>query len=132
MAQDCVLLLALLSLLQIKHMFADFFLQTPKMLSGRGTYFHMGRAQHAAVHAVGSVLVFIVMGVAIIPTLIIALLEWVIHFHIDWAKGRHSERNPTTPIEAGYWYAFGIDQAAHQFTYLAMGAAYAMIAFPAG
>ncbi|MEM1006753.1 MAG: DUF3307 domain-containing protein, partial [Pseudomonadota bacterium] len=28
----------MICLLQIKHMFADFYLQTPKMLSGRGEY----------------------------------------------------------------------------------------------
>ncbi|MCV6584495.1 MAG: DUF3307 domain-containing protein [Marinibacterium sp.] len=132
MAQDCILLLVLLALLQIKHMFADFFMQTPRMLSGRGTYFHIGRAQHAAVHAVGSFAIFIVMGVAAVPALAVAFAEWVIHFHIDWAKGRYSERHPKTPVESGYWYVFGLDQIAHQFTYLAMAAAYLMIRLQMG
>ena len=51
MTQLALSILILLSLLQVKHMFADYFLQTRKMLEGRGAYLHLGRAQHALVHA---------------------------------------------------------------------------------
>ena len=48
------------------------------------------------------------------------LAEWVAHYHIDWAKGRWSDRTCHTPADAGFWRAMGADQALHQMTYLAM------------
>lgn len=112
--------LILICLLQIKHMFADYFLQTPKMLSGRGEYWHMGRAQHACVHIIGSALVFLLIGTNPIFIIFIALAEWFVHFNIDWGKARYSETKGFDPSEAGYWRANGLDQALHHFTYLAM------------
>lgn len=110
----------LLCLLQVKHMFADYFLQTPRMLSGRGEYWHMGRAQHAAVHSAGSTIAFLIVGASLPFTLVIVLLEWVIHFNIDWGKARYSDHKALAPTQAGFWRAAGVDQALHQFTYIAM------------
>ncbi|ASM72789.1 hypothetical protein SULPSESMR1_01984 [Pseudosulfitobacter pseudonitzschiae] len=113
-------LLILLFLFQIKHMFADFFLQTPRMLSDRGRYAHMGRAQHAGVHALLSALVLLIVGVSLPLILALVAIEWVAHYHIDWAKGCWSDRTCHTPQDGGYWRAMGTDQALHQLTYLAM------------
>jgi len=101
-------------------MFGDFFLQTPKMLSGRGVYWHMGRAQHAAVHAVGSLIALILVGTGPLMILLLVAAEWVIHFHIDWWKACHSDKKSLTPDMAAFWRAYGVDQALHQFTYIAM------------
>lgn len=120
--------LGLVCLLQIKHMFADYFLQTPRMLSGRGDYWHMGRAQHAGVHALGSVLVFLAYGAPLGFIAVIAALEWVVHFNIDWGKARWSEMRKYDPTQAGYWRANGFDQALHHLTYLAMVWAWARFA----
>jgi hypothetical protein len=110
----------LLILFQVKHMFADYFLQTPKMLSGRLEYWHMGRAQHSAVHAAGSVIAFAIVGAP--PAFIIAVcaVEWVVHFHIDWGKARYSDTKGLTPDKAGFWRAAGTDQFLHQITYVGM------------
>lgn len=113
-------MLILLVLLQIKHMFADFYMQTPRMLSGRDTYLHLGRAEHAGVHALGSVIVFVIMGAPVLFTVLVVAAEWVVHFHIDWAKARWSVRKQHTPAQAGFWRAAGLDQACHQLTYIAM------------
>jgi len=107
-------------LFQVKHMFADYFLQTPKMLTGRGQYWHMGRAQHAAIHAVGSIIVFVLVGAPILFILAICFAEWVVHFHIDWAKAKHSESKCLAPTEAAFWRAFGMDQTLHGLTYVVM------------
>jgi len=112
--------LLLFCLLQIKHMFADYFLQTPRMLSGRSTYLHMGRAQHAAVHALLSIPVFLVVGANFGFVLALAAAEWVVHFHLDWAKANYSEKRGLNPTQALFWFAFGVDQALHQLTYVAM------------
>jgi len=113
-------ILLLFCLLQIKHMFADYFLQTPRMLSGRATYFHLGRAQHAGIHAAGSAIAFALVGTPAPFIVAICLAEWLVHFHIDWGKARHSESKQLGPKDAGYWRAAGFDQALHQLTYIGM------------
>jgi len=113
-------ILLLLGLLQFKHMFADFYMQTQKMLSGRGIYFHMGRAQHAGVHVIGSFLVFLIFHTPMWFILVICALEWFIHFNIDYCKACYSESKQLMPNMAEFWRAMGTDQALHHFTYLAM------------
>jgi len=115
-----ITILALFCLLQIKHMFADFFLQTPRMLSGRGTYLHVGRMQHAAVHALLTIPAFLLVGAGFTVVMLIIAVEWLVHFHLDWAKARFSEARKLTPTQPLFWYAFGVDQALHQLTYIAM------------
>ncbi len=110
----------LLCLLQIKHMFADYFLQTPKMLAGRCSYWHMGRAQHAGVHVLGSVIVFLIVGTPVPVLLGLVIAEWIVHFHIDYGKASYSERNQLRPDQAGFWRAAGLDQCLHQLTYALM------------
>ncbi len=118
--------LFLLCLLQIKHMFADYYLQTSKMLSGRGEYFHLGRAQHAGIHAIGSIIAFLILGTPLIFTLVVAALEWFVHFNIDYAKARYSDAKGFDPSQAGFWRAAGTDQALHHLTYVAMVWAWAV------
>ncbi|MBT5000070.1 MAG: DUF3307 domain-containing protein [Tateyamaria sp.] len=110
----------LLFLLQTKHLFADFFLQTPRMLRDRGKYLHLGRLQHAGLHAAGSMIVMMLIGVPIGLGLTVAAVEMFVHFHIDWGKGRWSDYTGYGPNEAGFWRSFGFDQALHQWTYLVM------------
>jgi hypothetical protein len=114
-------LLKLLVLLQIKHLLADFFLQTGFMLSGNWRYLHAGRAAHCAVHAAGTVLVLLLMRTS--PALLLAMVaaEFVVHFHIDWLKARHGRATGYDTSDRRYWQAFGTDQLAHQLTYLGMG-----------
>ena len=112
--------LILICLLQVKHMFADYFLQTPRMLSGRGEYWHLGRAQHAFVHAVGSAIALLIVGAPPLFILALVAVEWVVHFNIDWGKARYSESRGYGPTQAGYWRANGFDQALHHLTYVAM------------
>lgn len=120
MSDSAGALLVLLCLLQAKHMFADYFLQTKIMLDGRETYVHFGRALHAGVHVVGSVLVFAVMGAPLAFILPVVLAEWVVHYHIDWLKGRYTAIQKLTPADAAFWRAAGVDQALHQLTYVIM------------
>jgi hypothetical protein len=109
-------------------MFADYFLQTARMLSGRSDYMHIGRAQHAAIHAVGSAIAFVLIGASAAFILVIVAIEWVVHFHIDWAKARYSDTHDLTPAQARFWQATGLDQALHQLTYVAMVWAWVMFA----
>jgi len=122
-------ILILLTLLQLKHMFADFFMQTPKMLGARHVYAHIGRVQHAGLHAVFSAGIFAALGAPIGFTVVLCLVEFIVHFHIDWVKGKHSESVQDVPEDAAYWRAFGVDQLMHQLTYVAMIWAYITYTF---
>lgn len=112
--------LFLFGLFMIKHMFADFYLQTPKMLSGRCQYWHLGRAMHAGVHVLGSILVFLIIGSPLLFIAIVVALEWIVHFNIDFVKASYSERKSLNPEQAAFWQAVGLDQCLHNLTYVAM------------
>ena len=73
MADPVTFVIVLLFLLQTKHLFADFYLQTPRMLRDRGRYLHLGRLQHAGLHAVGSLVAMVVVG----GPLPLARIAWV-------------------------------------------------------
>lgn len=120
--------LMLLTLLQVKHLFADFFLQSPRMLAKRAVYLHWGRVEHAGLHAILSFVSLLIIGAPLIFSAILSVLEWIVHYHIDWAKGRHSEQKQHGPSDAGYWRAFGVDQLMHQLTYVVMLWAWAIFA----
>ena len=120
MSEGYAPLILLLCLIQIKHMFADYFLQTKMMLDGRDQYLHFGRFLHAGVHALGSLIVFLIIGAPISFILPLVIAEWAVHFHIDWWKGRHTSDQQLTPADAAYWRASGVDQALHQLTYVAV------------
>ena len=126
MSEQTTAVLVLILLLQIKHLIADFFLQTPAMLKDRQVYWHMGRAAHAGVHAVGSIIVFLLVGTPMSVLVTLVVLEFIVHFHIDWGKAKFTEDRKLTPTDAAYWYANGVDQALHHFTYLAMTWAWAI------
>ena len=116
--------LVLLALLTIKHMFADYFFQTAIMLADRGRYLHAGRGLHCLVNVVCTGICFLVVGPPLLLSLLVLAAEFLAHYHIDWAKGRWSDLNGHGPADAGYWRAFGADQALHHLTYVVMIAAF--------
>ena len=118
-------LLILMVLLQVKHMFADYFLQPEFMRNGRDTYLHLGRLSHAGVHAIGTVLALLVVPTALPALLLLTVADFIIHFHIDWLKARMTDGAGLTPADAGFWRAAGVDQLAHQLTYVAILAVWA-------
>lgn len=118
--------LMVLLLLQVKHMFADFFLQTPAMLADRSRLWHSGRLAHVTIHAGLSLVIFVFGGAPLIFALLVCLAELITHYLIDLSKGLHSDKTGDGPDTSGYWRAFGMDQLAHQITYVAMVWAWAV------
>ncbi len=114
------LLLALTYFL-IKHVMADFILQTPYQLRNKGIYGHPGGMLHAGIHAVLSVPVFLILPApgAVFAGVLIAG-ELLVHYHVDWAKEQIVARRQWTPAAGGFWRALGIDQFIHHLTYVAM------------
>ena len=118
---DLELVLVLLVLFQIKHFVADYPLQTPAMIKGKGTLFNPQGILHSLHH---SALTLVTLGifslvhpVAIPLAVIIASAEFFIHYVIDYSKMQYGKRLTTS--DPRFWWAIGFDQMLHHLTYLA-------------
>lgn len=101
-------------LLQIKHFLADFVWQTDKMIQEKGIYGARHGVYHSGIHALGTFLIFILLHPVL--GIVSALLDFLAHYHIDWAKTNISKNYTTKDKE--FWFWLGLDQLAHQITYV--------------
>lgn len=111
----------LLLLLQIKHWYADFKIQTYMQTVKKGVWLHPVGISHSLEHAASSMAMLLIFSlfVFINPITIIwlCLLEGILHYTIDFVKVKYGCKDNTKPL---FWNQFGLDQLAHQITYLAM------------
>ncbi|TVS18745.1 MAG: DUF3307 domain-containing protein [Gammaproteobacteria bacterium] len=116
-------LLALV-LFQLKHYLADFHWQTIWIVQTKGRYGHPGGLIHAGLHGLLSLPVLLLVA-PFAPVLftVILIFEMVLHYHIDWIKARVVSQRGIDERDSAYWHYLGLDQAAHQLTYVAMLAA---------
>jgi hypothetical protein len=113
-------MILILTLLFLKHFIIDFPLQNKYQWSNKGTYGHMGGILHAGLHGIGTLLC-LVFFVDPLFAVIIASLDCVIHYHIDWAKMNINKKMgwaPTTHEQ--FWWLLGLDQLLHSLTYIAI------------
>lgn len=114
-------ILLLFFLLQVKHFYADFVIQTYMQTVKKGVYFDPVGISHSLDHCWATLLSLLVFNsfYAINPVTIIlmSIIEALIHYHIDWTKVRFGSKDMTKPA---FWSEFGLDQLAHQVTYIAM------------
>ena len=124
------ILLALV-LFQLKHYLADFHWQSAWMLEAKGQYGRPGGLAHAGLHGALSlgVLVLVAPSMPLVIGLL-ALAEVLLHYHIDWLKARIVTGAGIDEGDPAYWRWHGLDQAAHQLTYLAMLAVLSLAATP--
>ena len=111
--------LALLCLF-IKHFICDFPLQAfPWMYKNKSIYGHVGGIAHAATHGIGTFLVLAYwLGAA---AWAFALVDMVIHYHIDWAKMNVSSKlGLQANTSEWFWILLGLDQLLHHLTYFAI------------
>lgn len=119
MPQTAILVLAAVGVFMLKHTAADFFLQTPYQYCNKGIYGHPGGFLHAGIHVILTPLVYLVIAPAsLFLAGAIALGEFVVHYHIDWAKEQITRRASYTPQTPRFWHALGVDQLLHGLTYL--------------
>ena len=106
-------MLALL-LLQVKHWYVDFVMQTPEMVAGKGIYGNPTGVLHSAQHGLAT---FVILAFFTNPFLaaVLALADFVTHYHIDWYKMNKGCRDIQDPK---FWNHLGLDQMAHQIVYL--------------
>lgn len=113
-------MLLLLTLLTIKHFVCDFLYQPPFMWQNKGTYGHIGGILHSAFHCF---VTFIILSFFTPWAGPIALAEFFIHYHTDWAKMNFNKRmgwGPTTHNQ--FWILLGVDQLIHSLTYIGIAA----------
>ena len=104
-----------LALLFIKHWYIDFVIQTDEEAKHKGIYGNWTGIVHSLKHGLATLIIFIAVDVSVGIALAIALLDTVIHYHVDWTKMNFGNRDITTPQ---FWNHLGLDQLAHYLTYL--------------
>jgi hypothetical protein len=117
-----VTLLTVLLVLEVKHFIFDYPLQTGYQLRNKTSYGHVGGLLHAGLHVLGSSAVFLFVRPSLAVGAAVLLAEFLVHYHLDWAKGQLMKRHDLTTHDAIYWWGIGIDQMLHHLTYLAMAA----------
>lgn len=113
--------LLLMFALQVKHYYADFAIQTYAQTVRKGIYRDPVGISHSLDHVSGSLIVLAICSFFIplsLPAVIgLCFLEGVIHYHIDWVKVHYGIKDITKSL---FWNQFGMDQLAHQLSYLGM------------
>ncbi len=115
-------LLLLLCAFQVKHFLGDFVLQNEFILKNRRVWGHPGGMLHVLIHAVLTLPILIVAGVAVPLLFAIVLVEALFHYHVDWLKDLWVHRMGWSPSDKQFWWLTGADQAVHQLSYLAIAA----------
>lgn len=110
-------MILLLILLFTKHFIVDFPLQKPYQWQNKGTYGHPGGILHSGLQSVGTYICLMWFTTPPIA-LGLALLDGILHYHIDWAKMNLNAKLGYTPADEKFWWLLGLDQLLHAFTYI--------------
>ena len=114
-------ILILLLLIQIKHCYADFVLQTYMQTVKKGVWMDPIGISHTLDHIYCSLIALLLFSLFVplsgIDILLVSFVEGVIHYLVDYTKVKYGSKDNTKPL---FWTQFGLDQLAHQATYLAM------------
>ena len=112
-------LLLLATLLQIKHCYADFVLQTYMQTVKKGVWLNPVGISHSIEHGLCTLvalLVFcLVLPITVSTMIVVVLVEIIAHYMIDFSKVKYGCKDNTKPL---FWTQFGLDQLLHQFTYI--------------
>jgi hypothetical protein len=114
-------ILILLFLLQIKHCYADFMIQTYAQTVKKGIYRDWVGITHSLDHVWTSIVALTLFNcifpISFWSIILVPVVEGIVHYHIDWTKVHYGCKDNTKPL---FWAQFGYDQLAHQATYLLM------------
>lgn len=112
-------LLFLYIIFRAKQVVCDFVLQTGWMALNKGKPGWEGYKPllaHISIHAIGTFIVALLFA----PSLWwLGLVDFVVHGVVDRTKAVLTERQNWTPENWKFWWSFGLDQEAHNFTHLA-------------
>jgi hypothetical protein len=115
-------IILLLALFGIKHFVCDFLLQYPHMIAQKGIYGARGGVEHAAIHALGTVIVLFLAlpwdPFAHFVAITFGLFDGIVHYHVDWLKQQLNRGLAAS--DRMFWIWFGADQTLHYLTYIAI------------
>jgi hypothetical protein len=111
--------IVIMLLLQIKHWYADFWIQTYHQTVYKGVYGNPVGISHTLEHTIGTVLALLIANsfvpISVSVIILLSLLDFIIHYHVDFVKVKYGIKDNKT---TRYWREFGLDQLAHQLTYI--------------
>ena len=114
-------ILLLMFLLQAKHWYADFGIQTYDQTVKKGIYGDLIGLSHSLDHMLWTLIALVIFSIFYtldpVAMMAISIVEGVAHYHIDWLKVKYGIKDITKPR---FWREFGLDQFAHQICYLAI------------
>lgn len=114
-------ILLLLVLLQIKHWYADFKIQTYMQTIKKGVWLDPIGMSHTWDHIKATTVVLAIFyfffPVSLVSILIAIAVEGPFHYMVDYTKVKFGCKDNTKPL---FWNQFGLDQMAHQMSYLIM------------
>ena len=114
---DPITVVYILAALLTKHLICDFPLQVPFHYLNKGTYGHPGGLAHAGIHVVGTFFVLCLFAPAL--AVYLALVDGIVHYHMDWAKMNINKHYGWKPDNSEYfWWLVGFDQWVHCMTYI--------------
>jgi hypothetical protein len=106
--------------LELKHFVADYLLQYEWMIRGKGSLRMPGGYAHAGIHAAGSVIILIFLGLAPAVIAAFALAEFVVHYALDFSKAHYGDHVSASERPRAFWAFNGLDQFLHHTTYIIM------------
>jgi len=102
-------------LFQVKHFLFDFPFQNKRHLLYKGNYGNIGGIEHSLLHGVGTYLVVGLCTNNLVIGLLFAVIDTMLHYHIDWLKVNFGSKTTSDPK---FWTHLGLDQLAHQLCYI--------------
>lgn len=75
---------------------------------------------HSIKHGLVTFIIFAFFTVNFSFSVIIGVIDFVIHYHVDWAKMNINKRWNYTIEQPQFWAWLGADQLAHSLTYLGL------------
>ena len=118
MTPDIEVVLWALFAFQCKHFLCDFVWQTQRQVQTKGFYGRPGGIEHAGLHALTSLPAILILTRVPAQIVAVVIIEFVIHYHVDWTKARIDRVRELSVQDSAYWFLFGLDQFLHQLTYL--------------
>lgn len=110
--------LALYIAFRLKQFICDFLLQSDWMALNKGKPGWEGYKpliSHAAVHGVGTLIIMLLL----VPSFWwLAVVDLLLHGVVDRLKGMYTYKQGWTYRDRWFWWSFGLDQEAHNFTHL--------------
>jgi hypothetical protein len=103
----------ILVLLQFKHWYIDFVNQTNIEVISKGHYGELPGIMHSLKHGFATGLIILLINPYLAAY--IGLLDFILHYHIDWTKRNFGNQDIQNPK---FWRDLGLDQMAHQLCYI--------------